>query len=209
MDGTQTIEPFKVFGKVLGLFTAESRNSRVSNGTGWIRVIRGHGILDDHHAGTRLLDVREREMLSLGLPKGMEIANQREFTAISAEEMREIEQDLVLGGSIAPGSLSENLMLGNIPNLTRLPPGTRLFFQNNNVTRTAVLVVWGENEPCIGPGNVIQEQFPGQSDVASRFVKAAHGRRGVVGSVYSSGVIKVGDIVIAHVPLQRLYTAAR
>jgi hypothetical protein len=47
--------------------------------------------------------------------------------------------------------------------------------------------------------------FPAEDGLIPRFVKAAIGRRGIVGSVYSSGVIHPGDTVIAKIPQQRLY----
>lgn len=40
---------------------------------------------------------------------------------------------------------------------------------------------------------------------AELFPKVAMGKRGVVGSVYSSGTVSVGDEVVVMVPEQRIY----
>ncbi len=171
-----------------------------------IQAVIRHGIKGDRHAGARLLDVRERDLLAFGLPKGIEIANHREVSIVSTEELQEIATALDLPGPIEPGSLGENLIVSGIPRFTDLPMGTQLFFQKNETTkRTAVLTVWGENVPCTGPGEVIQTQFPDHPDIANRFVKAALRRRGVVASVYSSGFIHPGDTLIIRLPETRPY----
>ncbi len=171
-----------------------------------IQMIRGYGIRGDRHAGARLADVRERELLSFGLPKGIEIANHREFSAISTEELMEITQAMDLPEQISYGCLGENLVLSGIPKLTELPTGTMLFFQKDEKQiRAAVLVVWSENTPCQGPGEAIQEKFPQIHGLAGLFPKSAIGKRGVVGSIYASGNIHAGDMVVVKVPRQRIY----
>lgn len=170
-----------------------------------IHAIVKHGIKSDRHAGARSLDVRERALLDFGLPKGIEIANHREVSLVSKEELAEVA-DLLALPSIPTGSLGENLVVSGIPRLSHLPIGTLLFFQKNEETkRTAVLVVWGENTPCLAPGEVLQAQFLDHEQLASRFVKAAIGKRGIVASVYSTGFIHAGDTVIARLPDTRSY----
>jgi len=172
-----------------------------------IQMIRGDGIRGDRHSGVRLLDVRERELLSFGFRKGTEIANYREFSAVSVEELGEIAQAMKLPEKIPFGCLGENLVVSGIPKFTELPTGTMLCFRKSKEQlRMAVLVVWRENEPCQGPGEAIQEQFPDISNLASLFPKAAKDRRGVVGGIYVSGNIHVGDTVIVKVPRQRIYS---
>jgi hypothetical protein len=63
-----------------------------------------------------------------------------------------------------------------------------------------VLTVSGENEPCLGPGKVIAQQYPPLT--ASRFPKAALHRRGLVAVVEKPGVIHAGEAVIAEMPEQ-------
>lgn len=171
-----------------------------------IQLVRGYGIKGDRHAGTRLLDVREKELRAFGLPVGIEIANYREFSAVSLEELEDIEKSLDLPKFIPVGSLGENLVLSGIPKLSQLPIGTMLFFKKSEKQiRTAVLVVWAQNKPCAGPGEVLQKIFPSVPNLKTLFAKHAIGKRGVVGSIYSSGVIHEGDIVIAKIPEQKIY----
>jgi len=199
-------ESFELTGRVEAVLAAMTPASIVSTVMKKIALVRGHGIKGDGHAGTRLADVREKALLTFGLPKGMEIANHREFSAVSVEELSEIGVVMGLPSPVPFGCLGENLVLRGIPRLTELPSGTLLFFRKNErQIRTAVLAVWGENMPCQHPGEAIQERFPGIPGLAGLFPKSAIGKRGVVGSVYCSGTVHEGDEVIVHVPRQRVY----
>jgi hypothetical protein len=71
--------------------------------------------------------------------------------------------------------------------------------------RTAVLAVWGENTPCLAPGEAIQAQYPGTPGLAAKFPKSAAGKRGIVGFVYCSGVVHEGDEIIVRIPAQAIY----
>jgi hypothetical protein len=199
-------EAFELRGRVEAVSAAVTPGSVVSTNMRKITVVRGHGVKGDSHAGARLADVRERELLAFGLPKGVEIANHREFTAVSAEELAEIGVAMGLPTAVPLGCLGENLVVSGIPRFTELPPRSLLFFRKDEAqNRTAVLAVWGENTPCQLPGEAIQERFPGIPKLAAAFPKAAIGKRGVVGNVYCSGTIHEGDEVIVKVPRQRVY----
>ncbi|HTM69011.1 MAG TPA: MOSC domain-containing protein [Candidatus Binatia bacterium] len=200
-----TIAPFELRGRVEAVLVSRDPATSVSFPARKAQFLRGHGVKGDGHAGVRLADVRERELLGFGLPKGIEVANLREFSAVSVEDLAAIAAAMGVP-SIVPGSLGENLVLSGIPRLTELPTGTMLFFQKNDASkRTAVLLVWRENGPCTAPGEAIQAQHPGIPGLAAKFPKAAAGLRGVVGSVYCSGFVHEGDEVIVKVPAQRPY----
>jgi hypothetical protein len=199
-------EAFELRGRVEAVSVAATPGSIVSTGVKKIVVVRGHGVKGDSHAGARLADVRERELLAFGLPKGVEIANHREFSAVSAEELAEIGAAMGLPTAAPRGCLGENLVVSGIPRFTELPTGSLLFFRKNEAQiRSAVLTVWGENMPCQHPGEALQERFPGIPKLAAAFPKAAIGKRGVVGSVYCSGTVHEGDEVVVKVPRQRIY----
>ena len=202
-------EAFELQGRVEAVLVAIDFGSIVSTPVKKIQVIRYSGIKGDNHAGVRLADARENQLLSFGFSKGIEIANYREFSAVSVDELIKISNEMDLPKPIPNGCLGENLVLSNIPNLTELPIGTMLFFRKDKnpirLIRTAVLVVWGENTPCQLPGEEIQRCFPDIPKLASRFPKAAIGKRGVVGSVYCSGYIHEGDVVVVKVPRQKIY----
>jgi hypothetical protein len=164
-----------------------------------VTAIRGFGFKGDRHAGTRISDVREWEQC--GIPKGHEVANVREFSAISVEELTEIQEALALPDRIPFGCLGENLVISGIPELSKLPCGSLLTFSDGlNAPRTSVLATWGANNPCRIPGQNIQERFPDIPKIAGRFAKAAMGRRGIVGFVFCSGFIKRGDRVTVLLP---------
>ena len=201
-----TRSAFELKGRVEAVLVAANFGSILSTSIPKIQLICGHGVRGDNHAGVRLADVREREFISFGFSKGIEIANYREFSAVSVEELAEVAQAMNLPEPIPHGCLGENLVLSGIPKLTELPTGTMLFFRKDEKQiRTAVLVVWSENTPCQGPGEAIQEKFPNIPGLARLFPKSAIGKRGIVGSIYASGNIHAGDRVIVKVPRQRVY----
>jgi len=201
-----TRSAFELKGRVEAVLVAANFGSILSTSVPKIQLICGHGVRGDNHAGVRLADVREREFLSFGFSKGVEIANHREFSAVSVEELAKVAQAMDLPKPIPHGCLGENLVLSGIPKLTELPTGTMLFFRKDEKQiRTAVLVVWSENTPCQGPGEAIQEKFPEISGLARLFPKSAIGKRGIVGSIYASGNIHAGDTVVAKIPHQQIY----
>jgi hypothetical protein len=168
-----------------------------------IEVLIRHGVRGDRHAGGRLIDAREKLLIAHGFRKGAEIANHREASIVSTEDLAHIQAHLGLPTPIPPGCLGENLVVSGIPDLSELPTGTFLLFQNGETIRNAVLTVWDENHPCLAPGAVLQEQYPERPGLAAKFVRAARSHRGLVASAYSSGVIKPGDTVIAYPPPSR------
>ncbi|WP_164009606.1 MOSC domain-containing protein [Pyxidicoccus trucidator] len=148
------------------------------------------GLEGDRHAGlTRPADVR-----TPWFPKGTPIRNTRQLSLVSSEELAQVADALGVPKVLAAW-LGANLELAGVPKLTHLPPGTRLFFPGD-----AVLAVEGENEPCTGPGRVIEAHHPDREKLASRFVKAAWQRRGLVAWVERPGVLRAGDEVRVMLP---------
>ncbi len=190
----------QILGKVEAVLVGTD-GTGVSKGVNKIQVFANRGIKGEIHYGlTRLMDVREKELKSFGLPKGIEIANFRQFSATSAEELEEIAE-LMRIPEIHYGLLGENLVISGIENFTHLPTGTMFMFRkDNNTIRTAALVSWQENTPCEIPARNIQQSFP-DLQFAIPFQTAAIGKRGLVGVVYSSGFIHQGDLIEARIPL--------
>lgn len=148
------------------------------------------GIKDDRHFGLiKLSGVRER-----GYPRGTVVRNNRQFSAVSLEELAEIAKAMGIE-ELSAGLLGANLAVSGIPNLTQLPPLSRLVFPSG-----ATLVVYGENLPCHLPGEVIQHLYPEIPGLEAKFVKSAFGRRGVVGWVECAGKVQVGDEVLVKLP---------
>lgn len=154
------------------------------------------GFEGDRHAGpTRLADAR-----TPFYPRGTLIRNSRQVSIVAVEELAELAEALGVP-AVEPEWLGANLLLAGVPRLTRLPPGTRLFFPND-----ATLVVSAENEPCVFPGKAIQHHNPGVRGIVSNFPKRAIGLRGLVAWVERPGAIGEGDVVRVAVPRQAVYT---
>jgi hypothetical protein len=146
------------------------------------------GFTGDKHAGlTHPADSRTQFY-----PRGTQIFNDRQVSIVSAEELTGVAASLGLP-EILPEWLGANLLLSGIPNLTRLAPGTRLFFSSG-----AVLYVTHSNNPCSGPGKIIQSQFPDREGLTAAFVKQAMHRRGLVAVVDLPGQIIEGDAVTVN-----------
>lgn len=148
------------------------------------------GIPGDRHYGLlRPADSRQRLY-----PRGTMIANRRQISIVSVEDNADVASTLGVE-SIEPEWLGANVLLSGCPELTLLPQGARLLFESG-----AALIGEGENEPCIGPGEVIAEHCGGGPKLAAKFVKAAQHRRGIVCSVELPGTIAAGDKVRIALP---------
>jgi MOSC domain-containing protein YiiM len=148
------------------------------------------GFVGDRHSGLTLAAGERMPWFPTGTP----VRNTRQVSIVSTEELVLIAEALGLP-RVPAAWLGANLELTGVPRLTHLPPGTRLFFPED-----ATLVVDGENDPCTGPGKVIEAHHPERVGITSRFVKAAYQRRGLVGWVERPGVIRPGDTVKVKLP---------
>lgn len=157
-------------------------------------VIEVHfdGIVGDCHAGpSRKAYSGERE------PKGTVIRNDRQWSAVSDEELADMGERLDLAKPLAAATLGANLCLSGIPDLSLLPRGTRLKFPSG-----AALTVEEYNPPCRDMSVAVAEKHATRSGEALKpgaWQRAAMGRRGIVGVVDVPGEIRVGDEVIVEV----------
>ena len=129
-------------------------------------------------------------------PKGTEIRNVRQLSVLSAEEMNQIAQKMGLD-RLDPAWLGASIVIEGIPDLTHLPPSSRLQFSGG-----ACITVDMENRPCALPGRVIENDRPG---FGAAFKAAAKNRRGVTAWVERPGEIALGDRVTLHIPDQRVW----
>jgi MOSC domain-containing protein YiiM len=127
-------------------------------------------------------------------PKGTEIRNVRQLCLVSAEEMAEVARDMGLP-AMDYAWVGASLVLEGIPDLTHLPPSSRLQGPDG-----VTLVVDMENLPCQEPAVTIEKALPGQG---KGFKSAAEGKRGVTAWVEREGVLRLGDEVRLHIPAQR------
>ncbi len=141
------------------------------------------GLEGDRHAGLTLrAGVRQPHV-----PRGTELRNTRQLSLVSEEELALIALELGVA-RVDAHWLGANVLVREAPSLTALAPGTRLVGASG-----AVLVVDGENEPCRHAGQAVAEALGALPGLASRFVKAAHRRRGLVAWVERPGLLRVGD----------------
>ncbi len=151
------------------------------------------GMTDEVHAGrTRPSCSR----VTTQYERGTEIANVRQFSILSAEELTLMAQDIGLD-HLPPQWLGASIVVEGIGDFTHIPPSSRLQAGNG-----ACLVVDMLNLPCHLPAKEIDKDQPGHGKA---FRRAANGRRGVTAWVERPGRIALGDRLRLHVPQQRAW----
>lgn len=149
------------------------------------------GILGESHSGaTRPSCVR----VTMLHPKSTEIRNTRQLSVLSAEENAEIASGIGLE-QLDPSWLGASIVIAGIPDLTHIPPGSRLQ-TGAGTTLTADL----ENAPCNWPAKEIETDYPGHGKA---FKSVAKGRRGITAWVERPGRLSLGDDVNLFIPAQR------
>ena len=127
-------------------------------------------------------------------PAGTVRRNERQWSAVSVEELAEIREAMDLIDPLTAESIGANLCLSGISELSRLPKGTLLKFPSG-----AELVVEEYNPPCKDMGESLMTKHKTRSGrplTATSFSKAAKLTRGIVGVVDVPGDISAGDQVV-------------
>lgn len=126
-------------------------------------------------------------------PYGTVRRNERQWSAVSAEELAEVSEAMDLGEPLTAASLGANLCIEGIAEFSRLPKGTLFRFPSG-----AELIVEEYNPPC---GNMSRIQASlnrtksGKAVSDTAFAKAAKLKRGIVGVVEAAGTIHAADEV--------------
>ena len=126
--------------------------------------------------------------------EGVVRRNERQWSAMSEEELLKIEKTMDLKETLTAASLGVNICFKGIPDLSLLPKGTILKFPSG-----AELQVEEYNPPCIEMGQKVASSYSTNSEKAiaeTDFPKAAAFCRGVVGVVDVAGTINLDDEVI-------------
>lgn len=154
------------------------------------------GMEGDCHGGiTRKSDSRMLKQYK----RNTEVRNSRQLSILSAEELAEVASRMGIP-AVRPEWVGANMVISGIPDLTLLPPSTRLQFPSG-----AMVVVDAENHPCRYPADIIAGHHP---NAKKGFVAAAMHKRGVVGWIEAEGVVRKGDAVTVWIPPQRIYAHA-
>jgi MOSC domain-containing protein YiiM len=120
------------------------------------------------------------------------VRNVRQISIVSAEELAQVAQNMDLP-AIEPAWVGANMLVSGIPDLTQLPKGSRLYFDNG-----VGIVVEGENLPCTTAGGSLQQQFPDRTDITTAFPKQAIGKRGLVAWVERPGKLTKGEGILVR-----------
>lgn len=130
-------------------------------------------------------------------PEGTTRRNERQWSAVSIEELDDIAREMNITGPLTATSLGANLCLQGIPELSRLPKGTLLKFPSG-----AELIVEEYNPPCKDMSEIQagkHTQNSGDKVSLTAFSVASKLSRGVVGVVEATGVINAGDSVTVEI----------
>lgn len=185
---------FKVDGKVEGVFRTASPDDFQTTAAESLELTF-EGVPGDRHAGfTRKSGGREP-----WYPRGTDMCNERQVSILAVDELSEVAARMEID-DLKSEWIGGNILISAIPNLTRIPPRTRLVFEGGTVIR-----VDGDNAPCRFAGAAIAANYPGREGLDLLFPKVARGLRGLVGYVEKAGVIRSGETVTAHIPEQWIY----
>ena len=130
-------------------------------------------------------------------PEGTVRRNERQWSAVSVEELAHIQEEMNLSEPLTATCLSANLCLSGLKELSRLPKGTSLKFPSG-----AELIVEEYNPPCHDMGKKLASRYTtrsGEPLSSTAFSKAAKLTRGVVGVVEVAGTISAGDEVTVEI----------
>lgn len=149
------------------------------------------GVVGDLHNGP----LRKADARTPWHARGTPIANTRQVSIVSCEELALVAQALSLE-RVDPAQLGANLVMADAPTLGATPPGTRFVFPSS-----ATLFVTEANPPCRQPARKLAAVHA-RPDLEQAFVPAATGKRGLVALVEREGAIAKGDTVRVLPPIR-------
>ena len=126
--------------------------------------------------------------------KGTIRRNERQWSAVSLEELAIIADAMNLKEPLLASSLGANLCLSGLPNISKLPKGSILRFPSG-----AELIVEEYNPPCLDMDEKLISMYTSKTNSKLNkgdFLSAAKYCRGVVGVIEVPGMIHSGDKVV-------------
>ena len=152
----------------------------------WIKLVAGHGVEGDAHAG---VTVKHRSRVARDPLQ----PNLRQVHLMHAELFDELR---AMGFNVGAGELGENITTRGI-DLLSLPRGTRL-----KIGRNAVVELTGLRNPCV---QIDRFQSGLLAAVVGRDASGHLIRKtGVMGIVMESGDVQVGDAIAVEIPEPRV-----
>ncbi|MEN8709984.1 MAG: MOSC domain-containing protein [Paracoccaceae bacterium] len=184
------LEPTEFYGKVTFLGHVQDREAGLSSAQLDHMQLSFAGSQNEDHGGeTRPSCSRVLKQYDRGTP----IRNVRQLSILSVEEIAQIAQTMGID-HLDPTVFGASLVIEGIPDLTLVPPSSRLQFASG-----ATVTVDMENHPCHLVSREIEAIYPGKGKL---FKPAAQRRRGVTAWVEAEGAISIGDSVRLHIPTQ-------
>ncbi|MFM2374493.1 MAG: hypothetical protein RLZZ234_488 [Candidatus Parcubacteria bacterium] len=154
---------------------------------------------DVHASRTRKLSGHDGAYIrTSALTKGDFVLNWRSWTGLATEEV--IDISTALAKAVPVGALLENIRISGVPHFSQLAPTTRLVFPRR-AEQQVILAVWEENGPCKTVGERLRAYHNAPQGMIADFIKAANGKRGVMGLVLSPGIVMKGDAVRVYPPV--------
>ncbi|WP_420411306.1 MOSC domain-containing protein [Roseibium sp.] len=193
-DDLRVTRKFKLSGQVEGVFGTPAIDDFQTLPVDRLELTF-EGIPGDRHAGfTRKSGGREP-----WYPRGTEMCNERQISILSVEELGIIAERMEIP-DLKSEWIGGNITLSGVPNLSLVPPRTRLVFEGGLVIR-----VDGDNAPCRFAGAAIAKNYPDRGGLDLLFAQKARRLRGLVGYIEKPGAVLVGEAVTAHIPEQWIY----
>ena len=160
------------------------------------------GIVGDRHRG--FTTISGGRLTSL-YDRGIEVRNNRMWSAISPQEVYYIDKRLETNNKLTPGLLGINLVIDGLGYLSSLKPMTYLVFSPDQENfkpgrkNDVVLVVYAQALPCRIAGKAIAQALDAPN-AEKNFAKVGLGYRGTTGWVEKPGIIKRDYKVFALTP---------
>ena len=183
--------------KVLGVFSSLYPNKEYKGDDYFITVRRDElvfdlqGIKGDRHQGYETVSGNRFTTL---YPKGTKVRNNRQWSAISSNEVIEISRNLGIQNRLTPELLGVNILLEGVDNISQLPSMRYLVLSPYDKfeprrPEDVTLVIYGQALPCTIAGKALVEPFRDDS-LEKEFPKCALGLRATTGWVEKGGIIK-------------------
>ena len=187
------LQPTDHYGRVTFLGVVAADEATIRSAARDALTLTLDGAEGERHSGrTRPSCVRVKRQYA----QGTEIANARQLSILSAEELAEIAAAMEID-RIAPEWTGASIVLEGIPQFTLIPPSSHLIFESG-----ASVVNDMENSPCMYPGREIERHHPGKGRL---FPEKARNKRGICGWVERPGEIRLGMAARLHIPPQRIW----
>jgi hypothetical protein len=153
------------------------------------------GIKGERHFGYE--EPADTRLKKLYTP-GTMVRNNRQWTAISSQELQETAENIGVD-RLTADLLGINMLIDGIERLSKLPPMTYLVISPHKEfapqrDEDVWLVIYAEVLPCSIAGRGIGMALD-REEIARTFPKGAIGHRGTTGWVEKGGIIKPGHTV--------------